>query len=59
MFVDDKLIHVVKNSPNIPFNHNFFIILNLAMGGNFGNPINDNTKESIYEVDYVRVYQKK
>ena len=59
MYVDDKLIHEVKNTPQIPFNHNFFIILNLAMGGNFGGPIDESIQEATYEVDYVRVYQLK
>jgi beta-glucanase (GH16 family) len=58
IYVDDKLIHEMKNSPNIPFHHNFFIILNLAMGGNFGGPIDENIQKALYEVDYVRVYQK-
>lgn len=58
IYVDDKLIHEVKNSPHIPFNQNFFILLNLAMGGHFGGPIDETIQVATYEVDYVRVYQK-
>lgn len=43
-----------------PFNDNFFIILNMAIGGNMGGTINDDIFESdvVMYVDYVRVYQK-
>jgi len=42
-----------------PFNKNFFIILNLAVGGNFGGPVTDeSTMPWTFEIDYVRVYQK-
>lgn len=41
------------------FNHPFFIIINLAVGGIFGGDPTDNTvfPQSLY-VDYVRVYQR-
>ena len=44
-----------------PFDQPFYIILNLAVGGSWvGNP-NDETsfENNPYEIDYVRVYQKK
>lgn len=42
-----------------PFNHDFFIILNLAIGGNWPGSPNDSTDFSQnYQIDYVRVYQK-
>jgi len=41
------------------FDHEFFIILNLAVGGVFPGPIALDTKfPANYYVDYVRVYQK-
>ena len=41
------------------FDHEFFIILNLAVGGNFSGTIALNTKfPANYYVDYVRVYQQ-
>lgn len=55
--VDGKVYQTVPNSPDIPFNHNFFIILNEAMGGNFGGPVDPNVTKASMEVDYVRVYQ--
>ena len=40
------------------FQKEFFLILNLAMGGNYvGNTIASSLTSASYEVDYVRVYQ--
>jgi beta-glucanase (GH16 family) len=55
--VDGKVYQTVENSPNIPFHHNFFIILNMAMGGNFGGPVAPDVTKATMDVDYVRVYQ--
>jgi len=55
-YVDDNLFYTYKNSSTTPFNQKFFIILNLAMGGNFGGAVDPNFKSATYEVDYVRVY---
>ncbi|MBC7935683.1 MAG: family 16 glycosylhydrolase [Rhizobacter sp.] len=57
ILVDGLLIHEVANSTAIPFNHNFFLILNLAMGGNFGGPVDAGVNGGTMEVDYIRVYQ--
>ncbi len=43
-----------------PFNHNFFIILNVAVGGNWGGAnggVTNSDFPSGIEVDYVRLYQ--
>jgi beta-glucanase (GH16 family) len=41
------------------FNHDFFILLNLAIGGNWPGPANKDTKfPAIMRVDYVRVYER-
>jgi len=44
-----------------PFDKPFYIILNIAIGGNWGGRegIDPLLNEAIMEVDYVRVYQKK
>ena len=43
-----------------PFNNPFFVILNLAVGGNFdGNPDGSTTFPQQMQVDYVRYYQYK
>lgn len=46
-----------KNSNTWPFDANQFIILNVAMGGNFGGSIDPNFTQATMEIDYVRVYQ--
>ena len=59
--VDSTQFYVIDitNSgiPNSPFHSNFFMILNVAMGGTLGGTIPANFTESIMEIDYVRVYQ--
>jgi beta-glucanase (GH16 family) len=56
-YVDDKLFHEVQNNANIPYNKDFFILLNLAMGGGFGGPVDPAFTSATFEVDYVRVYR--
>ena len=48
-----------KNADTYPFNKDFFIILNIAMGGDLGGAIDNAFTESVMEIDYVRVYQEK
>jgi beta-glucanase (GH16 family) len=55
-YVDDQLFYTYANSSSTPFNLNFFLILNLAMGGNFGGTVDPNFTSATFEVDYVRVY---
>ena len=57
IYVDDQLFHTVINSPSIPFNHNFFFILNVAMGGSFAGSVDPLFSNSTMEVDYIRVYK--
>ncbi|WP_035648746.1 family 16 glycosylhydrolase [Flavobacterium sp. ASV13] len=57
IYVDDELIHSVPNDASLPFNKDFFLILNVAMGGNFGGNIDAAFTQSSMEIDYVRVYQ--
>lgn len=57
IYVDDELIHSVANDASLPFNKDFFLILNVAMGGNFGGNIDAAFTQSSMEIDYVRVYQ--
>jgi beta-glucanase (GH16 family) len=59
IFIDGKLYHTVKNNTGIPFNHDFFIILNLAIGGNFAGEVDPLFSTDAMQIDYVRVFQKK
>lgn len=47
-----------KNADTYPFNKDFFLILNVAMGGSFGGEIDNSFTEGTMEIDYVRVYQE-
>jgi beta-glucanase (GH16 family) len=57
IYVDDQLIHSVANSASIPFNHDFFFIVNVAMGGTFGGAVDPAFSDASMEVDYIRVYK--
>ncbi len=57
IYADDMLVHSVANSAAIPFNHNFFLILNVALGGDFGGPLDPAFTSATMEVDYIRVYK--
>ncbi|APQ17784.1 family 16 glycosylhydrolase [Maribacter hydrothermalis] len=56
--VDGELVHnSLVNSSSTPFNSDFFLIMNVAMGGNLGGTIDPAFTQDTMEVDYVRVYQ--
>jgi beta-glucanase (GH16 family) len=57
IYVDDQLIHTVANTASLPFNQDFFFILNVAMGGTFGGTVDPNFTNATMEVDYIRVYR--
>jgi len=57
IYVDETLVHTVANAATLPFNSDFFLILNVAMGGNMGGNIDPAFTQSSMEIDYVRVYQ--
>ena len=55
--VDGQVFQTVINSADVPFNHNFFFILNVAMGGSFAGAIDPNFSSASMYVDYIRVYR--
>ncbi len=55
--VDGTVYQTVTNSAGVPFNHDFFMILNVAMGGNFVGSIDPNFTSASMLVDYIRVYR--
>jgi beta-glucanase (GH16 family) len=57
MTVDGETVHTVANTSAIPFNQNFFFIMNVAMGGNFAGAIDPAVTAATMEVDYIRVYK--
>jgi beta-glucanase (GH16 family) len=61
-FVDGILYHSATPTSVAPdpwvFNHPFYLILNMAVGGNFGGPVDPSLVfPKTMLVDYVRVYQ--
>ncbi|MGB3142826.1 MAG: glycoside hydrolase family 16 protein, partial [Maribacter sp.] len=56
-YVDDNIYGSLPNDPSRPFDKDFFFIMNVAMGGNFGGEIDAAFTESSMEVDYIRLYQ--
>jgi hypothetical protein len=56
-YVDNVLFHSVANNNSLPFNSDFFLIFNVAMGGTFGGAVDPAFTQSSMEIDYVRVYQ--
>lgn len=70
-YIDDKVsttqfqAQSEENLASWPFAKNFYIIMNLALGGTLGGSINENifndpaNNPVLMKVDWVRVYQKK
>jgi beta-glucanase (GH16 family) len=64
-FYVDGLLYKTRTPADLPpgkawvFNHPFFLILNVAVGGNWpGNPDATTVFPQLMKVDYVRVYQR-
>jgi beta-glucanase (GH16 family) len=63
-YLDGKLLHTYHNaysgSAQWPFDQNFYIILNFAVGGDWGGAqgVDDTIFPEEFLIDYVRVYQK-
>ena len=67
IYLDDELLNEIDLSQTFntsadgvnPFHRPQYILLNLAMGGDNGGDVSLEDLPLRYEVDYVRVYQKK
>ncbi len=67
LYVDDLLLNTIEldkttnQTPDQknPFTEPHYILVNLAIGGNNGGDPSNTSFPSQYEIDYVRVYQKK
>ena len=60
-FIDDQLTYTfspeVKDENTWPFDQPFYVILNMAVGGNFGGPeVDDSIFPQEFSVDYIKVY---
>ena len=68
LYLDDELLNTIDLTKTIngrlgqganPFHQPHYILLNLALGGDNGGTIDDSAFPMRYEIDYVRIYQKK
>lgn len=66
LYVDDALLNTIEIEKTLnprtgitPFREPHYLLLNLAIGGTQGGDPSETTFPSRYEIDYVRVYQKK
>ncbi|MGB3006437.1 MAG: family 16 glycosylhydrolase, partial [Chitinophagaceae bacterium] len=65
-FIDDKLFYEsfkgqdgrISSNEGWPFDKPFYLILNLAIGGNWGGEIDDTIFPNEMQIDFVRVFQK-
>ena len=61
--VDNKIFNQIENEHKTtnewPFDQDFFVILNLAVGGNWGGKygVDDSIFPATYQVDYVRIFK--
>ena len=63
-YYDDQLVgkYIPKNTESNavwPFHEDFYLIMNLAVGGNLGGYIPDDVNEATMEIDYVRYFSGK
>lgn len=64
IYIDDELINNVSTAKTLnpdgtnPFQQEHYFLLNLAIGGDNGGDPKDSKFPIIYQIDYVRVYQK-
>ncbi|MDP5105313.1 MAG: family 16 glycosylhydrolase [Polaribacter sp.] len=57
VLVDNVVVVTMDNNANLPFyDKDFFLILNVAMGGSLGGTIDPAFTQDTMEIDYVRVY---
>lgn len=67
IYLDDELLNDISLSTTVngsighgenPFRKPHYILLNLALGGQNGGPIDDSAFPMRYEIDYVRIYSR-
>jgi beta-glucanase (GH16 family) len=66
LFVDDALLNRVDlkdlanrdGSTTNPFKQPHYVLLNFALGGDNGGPLEDTVFPKRFQIDYVRIYQK-
>lgn len=57
IYVDNQKYYEFSNNENLPFNADFFLIFNIAMGGTLGGPIDPAFTQDTMEVDHVKIFK--
>jgi len=57
IYLDDVEYYMLTNNADLPFNANFYLIFNLAMGGTNGGDIDPAFTQDSMEIDYIKVFQ--
>ncbi len=57
IYLDDVEYYTLTNNADLPFNADFYLLLNLAMGGTNGGDIDPAFTQDTMEIDYIKVYQ--
>ena len=57
IYLDDVKYYTLPNNADLPFNADFYLLLNLAMGGTNGGDIDPAFTQDTMEIDYVKVFQ--
>jgi beta-glucanase (GH16 family) len=55
--VDDSEYYELVFDATFPFDKEFFLLFNIAVGGTLGGTIDPSFTSDMMEIDYVRVYQ--
>lgn len=61
-FIDNEMVYAfapkTKNKETWPFDKPFYVLINMAIGGNFGGPeIDDSIFPQEFIIDYVKIYK--
>lgn len=59
-YVDGEHVYTFKpkvyDDANYPFRHPFYVLINMAIGGNFGGPeVDDSIFPQKFYIDYIKV----
>lgn len=63
-YIDDEKVYTfhpeVKDEETWPFNKPFYMLINMAIGGNFGGPaVDDTIFPQEFKIDYIRIYKNR
>lgn len=57
MYVENVKYFEMTTSASMPFNQNFYLLTNVAMGGSLGGEVSDGFSSDDMIIDYIRLYE--